>query len=87
MSDRHIDSFLSHLEVVRHLSPHTISSYKRDLTSLFTFLKEKHDSWENIQDHHIRGFVAQERRRNLSARSIQRELSSIRSLFNYLLDE
>ena len=87
MLDRHIDSFLSHLEVVRHLSPHTISSYRRDLDSFFTFLKEKHDSWEEVQDHHVRGFVAQERRRGLSARSIQRALSSIRSFFNYLLDE
>ena len=87
MLDRHIDSFLSHLEVVRHLSPHTISSYRRDLDSFFTFLKEKHDSWEEVQDHQVRGFVAQERRRGLSARSIQRALSSIRSFFNYLLDE
>ena len=87
MLDRHIDSFLSHLEVVRHLSPHTISSYRRDLDSFFTFLKEKNDSWEEVQDHHVRGFVAQERRRGLSARSIQRALSSIRSFFNYLLDE
>ena len=87
MLDRHLDPFLSHLEVVRHLSPHTISSYKRDLTAFFTFLKEKHDSGEEVQDHHIRGFVAQERRRDLSARSIQRALSSIRSFFNYLLDE
>ena len=87
MLDRHIDSFLSHLEVVRHLSPYTISSYRRDLDSFFTFLKEKHDSWEEVQDHHVRGFVAQERRRGLSARSIQRALSSIRSFFNYLLDE
>ena len=87
MLDRHIDLFLSHLEVVRHLSPYTISSYRRDLDSFFTFLKEKHDSWEEVQDHHVRGFVAQERRRGLSARSIQRALSSIRSFFNYLLDE
>ena len=87
MLDRHIDLFLSHLEVVRHLSPHTISSYRRDLDSFFAFLKEKNDSWEEIQDHQVRGFVAQERRRGLSARSIQRALSSIRSFFNYLLDE
>ena len=87
MLDKHLDPFLSHLEVVRHLSPHTISSYKRDLTAFFTFLKEKHDSGEEVRDHDIRGFVAQERRRDLSARSIQRALSSIRSFFNYLLDE
>ena len=87
MLDRHIDSFLSHLEVVRHLSPHTIRSYRRDLDSFFTFLKEKNNAWEEVQDHQVRGFVAQERRRGLSARSIQRALSSIRSFFNYLLDE
>ena len=87
MLDRHLDPFLSHLEVVRHLSPHTISSYKRDLDSFFTFLKEKNDSLEQVQDHDIRGFVSQERRRGLSARSLQRSLSSIRSFLNYLLDE
>ena len=87
MLDRRIDSFLSHLEVVRHLSPHTISSYRRDLDSFFTFLKEKNNTWKEVQDHQVRGFVAQERRRGLSARSIQRALSSIRSFFNYLLDE
>ena len=62
MLDRHLDPFLSHLEIVRHLSPHTISSYKRDLDSFFTFLKEKNDSLERVQDHDIRGFVSQERR-------------------------
>ena len=87
MLDNHLDPFLSHLEVVRHLSPHTISSYKRDLDSFFTFLKEKNDSLERVQDHDIRGFVSQERRRGLSARSLQRSLSSIRSFLNYLLDE
>ena len=87
MLDRHLDPFLSHLEIVRHLSPHTISSYKRDLDAFFTFLKEKHNSWDEIQDHHVRGFVAQGRRRGLSARSLQRALSSIRSFFNYLSDE
>ena len=87
MLDRHLNPFLSHLEVVRHLSPHTISSYKRDLDSFFTFLKEKNDSLEQVQDHDIRGFVSQERRRGLSARSLQRSLSSIRSFLNYLLDE
>ena len=87
MLDRHVDPFLSHLEVVRHLSPYTVSGYRRDLDSFFAFLKEKHDSREEIQDHQVRGFVAQERRRGLSARSIQRALSSIRSFFNYLLDE
>ena len=87
MLDRHLEPFLSHLEIVRHLSPHTIKSYKRDLSSFFSFLKEKKDSWEEIQDHQVREFIASERRRGLNPRSLQRMLSSIRSFFNYLLDE
>ena len=87
MLDRHLEPFLSHLEIVRHLSPHTINSYKRDLSSFFSFLKEKKDSWEEIQDHQVREFIASERRRGLNPRSLQRMLSSIRSFFNYLLDE
>ena len=87
MLDRHLKPFLSHLEIVRHLSPHTINSYKRDLSSFFSFLKEKKDSWEEIQDHQVREFIASERRRGLNPRSLQRMLSSIRSFFNYLLDE
>ena len=87
MLDRHLGPFLSHLEIVRHLSPHTINSYKRDLSSFFSFLKEKKDSWEEIQDHQVREFIASERRRGLNPRSLQRMLSSIRSFFNYLLDE
>ena len=87
MLDRHLEPFLSHLEIVRHLSPHTINSYKRDLSTFFSFLKEKKDSWEEIQDHQVREFIASERRRGLNPRSLQRMLSSIRSFFNYLLDE
>ena len=87
MLDRHLDPFLSHLKVVRQLSPHTVSSYKRDLTNFLSFVREKKNSWEEIQDHHIREFINKERRRGLSPRSLQRTLSSIRSFFSYLTDE
>ncbi|MAP33463.1 MAG: tyrosine recombinase XerC [Rickettsiales bacterium] len=87
MLDRHLEPFLSHLKVVRQLSPHTVSSYKRDLTNFLSFVREKKNSWEEIQDHHIREFINKERRRGLSPRSLQRTLSSIRSFFSYLTDE
>tara|TARA_Y100000590_G_scaffold79789_1_gene88581 strand:+ start:3269 stop:4162 length:894 start_codon:yes stop_codon:yes gene_type:complete len=87
MLDRHIEPYLSHLKVVRHLSPYTIGSYKRDLTAFFSFVKEKKDSQEKIQDHTIREFISNERKRGLSPRSIQRVLSSLRMFFNYLIDE
>ena len=87
MLDKYVKPFLSHLEVVRHLSPYTISSYKRDLETFFNFIKERENSIEKIQDHIIREFISNERKRGLSPRSIQRALSSIRTFFNYLTDE
>ena len=42
---------------------------------------------KEIQDHQVREFITTERRRGLNPRSLKRELSSIRSFFNYLLDE
>ena len=87
MLDRHLEPFLSHLKIVRQFSPHTVSSYKRDLTNFLSFVREEKNSWEEIQDHHIREFINKERRRGLSPRSLQRTLSSIRSFFSYLTDE
>ena len=87
MLDRHLEPFLSHLKIVRQLSPHTVSSYKRDLTNFLSFVREEKNSWEEIQDHQVREFINKERRRGLSPRSLQRTLSSIRSFFGYLTDE
>lgn len=87
MLDRHLEPFLSHLKIVRQLSPHTVSSYKRDLTNFLSFVREEKNSWEEIQDHQVREFINKERRRGLSPRSLQRTLSSIRSFFVYLTDE
>ena len=87
MLDRHLEPYLSHLKIVRQLSPHTVSSYKRDLTNFLSFVREEKNSWEEIHDHQVREFINKERRRGLSPRSLQRTLSSIRSFFGYLTDE
>jgi integrase/recombinase XerC len=87
MLDRHLEPFLSNLKSVRQLSPHTISNYQRDILKFFSFLNQEKSSWEVVDKQSIRGFISKERRRGLSPRSIQRELSSIRAYFNYLIEE
>tara|TARA_B100001013_G_C24569121_1_gene425808 strand:+ start:58 stop:951 length:894 start_codon:yes stop_codon:yes gene_type:complete len=87
MLNRHLDSFLSNLKIARQLSPNTVTSYKRDLTRFFSFLKKEKNSWDEIHDHQVREFINSERRRGLSPRSLKRVLSSIRSFFNFLADE
>lgn len=87
MLNEHINSFLEHLKLVRHLSPHTIKNYRRDLTQFAEFLEKETDDWKEVQKHNVRDFINRERRRGLNPRSLQRMLSSFRSFFNYLLDE
>jgi integrase/recombinase XerC len=77
--------FLDYLRDVRQLSHHTISGYRRDLVSLIAFCKaRKIHAASKIAEHDIRQWAAQLHRKGLAASSIQRHLSSCRSLFNYL---
>ncbi|MDC9725394.1 MAG: tyrosine recombinase XerC [Gammaproteobacteria bacterium] len=83
-----IDSFLHYLAQEKRMSPHTVKNYQRDLKQLLLFCDE-HDlqQWRVIKSSHIRQFIAQLHRNELSGRSIQRLLSAIRSLYRFLIRE
>jgi integrase/recombinase XerC len=83
-----VESFLQHLRLERGLSPHTITSYRRDLICLAEFCAANGIScWQDLDNHHLRRFAAQSFARGLKPRSIQRRLSGTRSFFNYLIRE
>ncbi len=83
-----VDAYLAHLSQERRLAPRTAAAYRRDLDLLLAFCGDnKIDNWNQIDAHRVRGFVADQHRRGLSARSVQRLLSALRGLFNYLLRE
>ncbi len=83
-----LDRFLDYLHHERRLSPRTLESYARDLNQLITWLTEQGISdWQGLNQHLIRNYIAYRHRRGLSPKSLHRELSSLRSLFNYLLRE
>ncbi len=80
--------FLHHLQHERRLSPHTIKNYSRDLQLIGNWCTEAGLSdWQHLNPHQVRGYVAKRHRSGVSGKTIQRELSSLRSLFNYLLRE
>ena len=82
------DRFFTHLETERRLSPQTVKNYRRDIDSLARWCDASGvDNWDDIDSEHIRSWAAQCFRRGLSARSIQRQLSAVRSFFRYLLRE
>ncbi len=80
--------FLHHLQHERRLSPHTIKNYSRDLDLISSWLLDSGlNNWQDLSPHHVRSFVAKRHRSGISGKTIQRELSSLRSLFRYLQRE
>jgi len=80
--------FLDYLRTERRLSPRTLDAYRHDLEALHTFCTNSEIThWADLNAHHVRAFVASRHRAGLSGRSLQRQLSSIRALYRYLLRE
>lgn len=83
-----IERFALHLRHERRLSPHTLDNYLRDLRHLVEFCDTLGiATWPAITIHQVRGYVAWRHRKGIGGRSLQRELSAIRGLFNFLLRE
>ncbi len=83
-----IDRFARHLEFERRLSPLTCKSYRRDLESFCQWsTRSSIECWRDIDSEHVRGFSASCYRKGLSARSIQRQLSALRTFFRFLVRE
>ncbi|UHD14304.1 tyrosine recombinase XerC [Thiocapsa bogorovii] len=83
-----IDSFLGHLAHERRLSEQTLIAYRRDLERLNAWLSETESfSIEKLDEQAVRQYLAWRHRRGASGKTLQRELSSLRSLYRWLLRE
>ena len=82
-----LDNFYRYLRAEKRYSSHTVAAYTRDINhflSCGSFDSEQPLDWDGITQADIRSIVAQLHRKGLSGKSLQRWLSSVRSLFNYL---
>ncbi len=83
-----LQSYLKALLVEKRSSPHTVSNYRRDLERLQTFCNTRQLSqWTDLQATDIRQYIAIRHRNGIGSKTLQRELSSIRSFYNYLLKQ
>lgn len=81
-----IERYLRHLHVERRLSPLTCRHYRRDLEAFVRWCRQQGLArWSEVDGGHVRAFSAACYRRGLGARSIQRQLSAVRSFFRYLI--
>ena len=82
-----LQRFFDYLQSERRYSPHTVSAYRRDIKHFIhccALDETQAVNWGDIKQATIRQCVAKLHRQGLSGKSLQRWLSSIRSLFNFL---
>jgi len=82
----YLDHFIQMLRSEKYYSPHTCSNYRRDLDLFQGYLAARNiDSWEAVNYNLVSGYAAQRHRQGRKSRTIQRELSSIRSFYQFLI--
>ncbi|MAU40889.1 MAG: recombinase XerC [Kordiimonas sp.] len=83
------DDWQRYLASERQVSPHTLSAYTRDMDHFLAFLtghlghRPSVNDLESLQARDFRAFLADRRRDGLSASSIAREFSAVRSFFRF----
>jgi integrase/recombinase XerC len=83
--EQQIEQWLERLAGERQASTHTVSAYRRDLAKLLRYMQEREfASFDALDSNAMRAFVAAEHRAGLAPKSLQRLLSSCRSLFRQL---
>ena len=86
MLNVHLTEFLNHLKTIKRYSPATLDGYQRDLQNFLNYLQsqDKEDFTQADSDD-VRAYVASRFRLGLASTSLQRQLSSLRGFYNYLL--
>ncbi len=84
-----LENFLDYLSIEENLSPNTIDSYRNDLRRYLTFLKteKKYTDPKQITHKDISALIQLLSGLGLTAKSISRNLSAIRSFHKYLMNE
>ncbi len=77
--------FLEYLSVEKGLSLNTCKSYARDLQKLLEFFEGEKISWQKAGEKDLVKFIHFQSRLGLSARSLARLISSMRSYYSFLI--
>ena len=86
---RHLDSFLEMMAAERGAAGNTVAAYRRDAEDLLQFLATLPDwpTLANVEDRHIRLYLASLAARGLSTRTVSRRVAALRQLFGFLIAE
>ena len=82
-----IEKFIEYLKIEKNYSVNTLSAYKKDLMEFQVFINENYDKYviENVDYKIIRSWIVLLVNKNLSNRSINRKVSSLKSFYKFLV--
>ena len=87
MKEVQVDKFLFFLKVELNYSELTIKSYQLDLTDFFGYIESNKINYLTITNHDVRGYLKYLDSCNLKNSTISRRISTLRTFYNYLVDE
>ena len=82
-----IEKFIEYLKIEKNYSVNTLSAYKKDLIEFQVFINENFDKCviKNVDYKIIRSWIVLLVNKNLSNRSINRKVSSLKSFYKFLV--
>lgn len=82
-----IERFIEYIEVEKRYSPHTVTSYRKDLLDFSSFLLETEGTLDmhNVDKKIVRNFMSELNKAEISKRSINRKISTLRTFYLFLL--
>ena len=82
-----LQSFLDYLKFEKRYSIHTLTAYQTDLIDFFDYLDTQFGKLKlkDINHNYVRSWLAGIKDKNISSKSINRKISSLKSFFKYQL--
>jgi tyrosine recombinase XerC len=84
---KELGQFLDFLQHEKNASPHTVASYRRDLSQLAAYLEEKKIVLKKIDVVILRGFLARLHEKKNKKSTVARKLAAIRSFLQFCMSK
>lgn len=82
-----LTQFLNYIQYEKNYSPHTLVSYKKDITNFISFLESHDFTIFDASHHQVRAYLAILMANEMKARSVNKNISALRSFYRFLLRE
>jgi integrase/recombinase XerC len=84
-----IDRFFQYIQFEKRYSPNTVVSYRNDIEQFFDFLQQEFNisNYKEIDFSQIRSWLASMMEQGITARAVNRKISTLKSYFRFLINE